>query len=120
MKKTEFILAALGVALLAAPWVLVAVAWRKWARTKAAPAFLTGNILATVSCCGLIPFVLPVTRRWEQTRIDALSCGLIVSFVSAVLALFILPFSQNRAKWLSFAACLLNACVVVMFFLSLD
>jgi hypothetical protein len=120
MKKTELILEVVAVVWFAAPWVLVSLAWRKWTRNKAAPAFLTGNILATVSCIGLLPFAMPVRMSWEQIRVDALEYGVIVSFVAAACALFILPFAQNRAKWLSFACSLLNACLVVMFFLTLD
>ena len=112
---------------LASPWALVALAWRKWARSKSEliedaiddPAFFIGQILTSISCCALVPLYLPATARWEQLRIEALEYGLIITAVSVLAALFILKFGINRARWLSFAGCLLNLGTVVMFALSL-
>jgi hypothetical protein len=111
----------------ATPWVLVALAWRKLARSRVSlvegviddPAFLIGQVLATVSCCALVPLYLPATRRWEQLRVDSLEWGLIITAVSVLMAMFILPFGLSRARWLSFVSCLLNLSTAVMFFLTL-
>lgn len=124
-KTPEWILVGLSVAWLATPWVLVALAWKKWARTRTKgtpledliddPAFLIGQILATVSCCALIPLFIPATYWWGRLRMDAVDRGLIISLVSGVIACFILPFALKRAKWLSFVSCLLNAGMVLVF-----
>ena len=122
-KLPEWLIIAVGLIWSAAPWVFAVMAWAKWARTRATrsdPAFLFGQILATVSCSALIPFYIPNTTRWEQLRIDVLEVGVLVSIVAAFVGLFILPFGRNRAKWLPFVSCLMNGGFVVMFFLSLD
>jgi hypothetical protein len=64
----------------ATPWVLVALAWRKWATSKVSlmedliddPAFLIGQVLATVSCCAPYP-ALPT--RNESLGADAGRCA---------------------------------------------
>jgi hypothetical protein len=112
----------------ATPWVLVTLAWRKWARSRVSlmegviddPAFLIGQVLATVSCCALVPFYLSASQRWEQLRVDALGWGLIITVFSVFMAMFILPFGLSRARWLSFVSCLRNLGIVVMFFLTLE
>ena len=83
------------------------------------PAFFIGQILATISCCALVPFFMPARPRWEQLRVEALDYGLVIGAVSALIALFVLPFGVNRSKWFSFASCLLNLSTVVLFVLSL-
>jgi|SRR5580704_12591079 hypothetical protein len=116
----DWIFAVLFVAWSATPWMLVVLAWRKWARSRAPiledliddPALLGGQILATVSCCALIPLWLTAIPRWESWPNIAIEYGMIASGVSAVVALFILPFGLRRAKWLSFASCSLNAGLV--------
>lgn len=95
----------------------------KWARAREIhrdPAFLVGQILATVSCSALIPFYIANTTRWEQLRINGLEIGVLVSIVAAFAGLFVLPFGRSRAKWLPFVGCLMPGGFVVMFFLSLD
>lgn len=124
-KTPEWFLAALAVVWLATPWVLVAFAWKKWApmRTKANPledliddpAFLIGQILATVSCCALIPLFISATSWWGRLRMETVDHGLIISLVSGLIAVFILPFGLRRAKWLSFVSCLLNFGMVLTF-----
>ena len=106
--------------------MLVALAWRKWAHTRSRgnpledliddPAFLIGQILATVSCCALVPLYLSAAYRWNQmSRMEVFDYGLIISVISAVLGVFVLPFGLKRAKWFSFVSCLLNACFVLVF-----
>jgi hypothetical protein len=110
----------------ATPWMLVVLAWRKWARSRTPlsedliddPALLGGQILATVSCCGFVPLWLTAIPRWKGWPNVAIEYGLIASGVSALVALFILPFGLKRAKWLSFASCVLNAGLVFMFLLA--
>jgi hypothetical protein len=110
----------------ATPWALVALAWRKWARTKVSlmedliddPAFLFGQILATVSCCSLVPLYITATTatyRWGHSHMEVLEYGVIISLVSGLIAVFILPFGLKHAKWLSFVSCLLNTGVVLLF-----
>jgi hypothetical protein len=84
------------------------------------PAFLIGQVLATVSCCALVPLYLPASQRWEQLRIDALEWGLIITAVSVFMVMFILPFGLGRARWLSWVGCLLNLGIIVMYFLTLE
>jgi hypothetical protein len=122
-KTPEWILIGLALIWLGTPWALVALAWKKWVRTRSKgnpledliddPAFLIGQILATVSCCALIPLFVPATYWWG--RIEAVNHGLIISLVSGFIAAFILPFGIRRAKWLSFVSCLLNAGMVLTF-----
>jgi hypothetical protein len=122
-----------GVALIwcVAPWMLTAFGWRKWAQTCGRsgliegfiddPAFLIGQILGTLSCLALVPLYAPATFRWEWLRVDAVNYGLILCIVSTLVALFVLPFGRNRAKWLILAGCVLNAGIVFgLFFLSLE
>jgi hypothetical protein len=122
-KTPEWILIGLALIWLGTPWALVALAWKKWVRTRSKgnpledliddPAFLIGQILATVSCCALIPLFVPATYWWGH--IEAVNHGLIISLVSGFIAAFILPFGIRRAKWLSFVSCLLNAGIVLTF-----
>jgi hypothetical protein len=124
-KTPEWILVGFAVAWLATPWVLVAVAWKKWLRMRTKgtalediiddPAFLIGQALATVSCCALTPLFIPATYWWGRLKMDAVDRGLIISLLSGVIACFILPFALKRAKWLSFVSCLLNAGMVLFF-----
>ena len=123
----HWVFLSLVIAWLTTPWVLVAWAWKKWVRVRAGfienfiddPALLLGQIFATVSCCGLVPFYLPVAPRWEQTRVDAIGWGLIITAVSVLIALFILPFGLNRIKWLSLSSCLLNLGALLLFALAI-
>jgi hypothetical protein len=124
-RTPEWILVGSALVWLTAPWVLVALAWKKWSRTRTNgnpledliddPAFLIGQILATVSCCALIPLLIPATYWWGRSRMEMVDHGLIVSLVSGRIACFILPFGLKRAKRLSFLSCLLNAGMVLMF-----
>jgi hypothetical protein len=112
----------LGIVLWAAPWMFVGTAWWRL-RDPALPsssALIGGNILATVSCCWLLPFVVPNTTPWEQLRVNVLSYSVILSAVCALLAICILPFSRSRVKWFSLLGSVLNACMITVFFLSLD
>jgi hypothetical protein len=121
-------LAAVGLALIwfAMPWVLIGLAWRKWARRPAGlmddliddPAFLVGQILASISCFALVPLYLSANPRAEPWLTKSVGWGLVISAASAVIAAFTLPFGLNRAKRLSFVSCVLNAVVVAFFFLS--
>jgi hypothetical protein len=126
MQRTpEWLLVALALVWLATPWVLVGLAWKKWARTRTKgnpledliddPAFLIGQILATISCCALIPLFIPATYWWGRLRMETVGHGLIISLVSGLIADFILPFGLRSAKWLSFVSCLLNAGMVLTF-----
>jgi len=125
-KTVEWTFIGLVLIWLAAPCLLVALAWRKWAHTRSRgnpledliddPAFLIGQILATVSCCALVPLYLSAAYRWNQmSRMEVFDYGLIISVISAVLGVFVLPFGLKRAKWFSFVSCLLNACFVLVF-----
>jgi len=128
-KTPEWLLIAIAIIWSLTPWMLVAMAWAKWARTRIQgntiddliddPAFFLGQILATLSCLTLVPFYMSTTTRWEQLRIYALEYGVIISGAAGLIALFILPFANRRAKWLSFTGCLFTESIVVMFFLSL-
>jgi len=99
------------------PWILLSLAWWKWARSRAAgnpieefiddPAFLGGQVLATVSCCALVPLFVS----------HLIGYGLIISATSGLIGAAVLPFGFKRAKWLSFVSCLLNAATVVVFML---
>ena len=71
--------------------------------------FLIGQILGTVSCCALLFFFLPLSETWGQVRVY----GVIVSCAAALIALSILPFGRNRAKWLTILGCIMNAALVV-------
>lgn len=129
-KGPDWILVGAGLIWSATPWMLMVLAWRRWAQKCSSggvvegfiddPAFLIGQILGTVSCFALVPLYLPATSRWEQLRVEALECGLIVCIVSSFLALFFLPFGHSKAKWLMLAGCVLNAGIVSIFFLSLS
>lgn len=108
-----------------APAALVALAWRRWAQSRGQStptgkpvdnrAFLIGQILGTISCCGILSFYVPVRGAWDQVR----EYGVIVSFATGLMALFILPFGRNRAKWLTAVGCIMNAALVVLFVSSL-
>jgi hypothetical protein len=110
----------------ATPWMLVGLAWRKWAGSRAPlldeliddPALLGGQILSTVSCCALVPLWLTAIPRWSSWPNVAIEYGMIASGVSALVALFILPIGRKSAKWLSFAGCVLNGGLVFMFLLA--
>jgi len=119
----ESVIRGVGIVLWTAPWVLVGVSWWKSLRQADPPrglALIVGNVLATVSCFWLLPFVVPNTTRWEQQRVNVLSYGVIVSVACALLAICILPFARPRVKWFSFSSSALNACMIALFFLSLD
>jgi hypothetical protein len=121
-RTPEWVVVGLALIWLATPWVLVALAWWKWARTRSEgnpvedliddPAFFVGQILASVSCCALVPLFIPAVGMWRMQAVDS---GLITSVVAALIAVFILPFGIKRAKWLSFVSSLLNVGIVVMF-----
>jgi hypothetical protein len=123
-RTPEWIVIGLVLMWLATPWVLVTLAWWKWARTRSEgnpledliddPAFLIGQILASVSCCALVPLFIPALGR---PHMQALDYGLIISILAALVGIFTLPFGLKRVKWLSFVSCLLNAGVVLMFIL---
>ena len=108
-----------------APAGLVALAWRRWARSRCQfaatgkrvdnRAFLIGQILGTISCCGILSVYVPVRGVWDQVR----EYGVIVSFTAGLMALFILPFGRNRAKWLTALGCIMNDALVVLFVSSL-
>ena len=125
MHTSEWMFDGLALLWVVTPWALVALAWKKWARTRTKgtpledliddPAFLIGQALATVSCCALTPLLVPATYWWSRFKMDAVDRGLIISLVSGVIACFILPFALKRAKWLAFASCLLNAGMVLFF-----
>jgi hypothetical protein len=129
-KTPEWVTIGIAIVWSLTPAVLLVLAWRNWARVSHKmgvvenliddPALIIGQIFGTVSCCALIPFYIPVTSRWEQLRIEALEYGVIVSIISALIGVFILPFGHSRSKWLTLGTCLLNAGIVVMFFRSLD
>jgi hypothetical protein len=110
----------------ATPWMLVVLAWRKWVRSGTPlledliddPALLGGQILSTVSCCALVPLWLTAIPRWRSWPNVAIEYGMIASGVSALVALFILPFGRKSGKWLSFAGCVLNGGLVFMFLLA--
>jgi hypothetical protein len=111
---------------LATPWALVALAWRKWVRTRTQespfedfiddPAFLFGQILASVSCCALAAIFIPAITQLHIKALDkAPDVGLVISAVSALIGIFVLPFAVKRVKWLGFASCLLNAGFIFAF-----
>ena len=97
---------------------LVAFAWKKWAQARGQlnaagepidnRSFLIGQILGTVSCCALLLFFVPLSKTWDQVRVY----GVIVSLAAALIALSILPFGHNRAKWLTITGCVMNAALV--------
>jgi hypothetical protein len=122
-KTPEWILVGLALVWLATPWVFVALAWKKWARTRTKgnpledliddPAFLIGQILATVSCCALIPLFIPALYWWG--RMEAVDHGLIIVWFQGLSRASSFRFGLKCAKWLSFVSCLQNAGMVLTF-----
>jgi len=122
-KALDSVFVVLGLIWLATPWVLVPLAWRKWARARRKgnpledliddPAFLIGQTLATVSCCAFVPVYIFVAAKMDQPR-QVLDSAVLVCFTSACVAVFTLPFAINRAKWLSFASSLLNVSAIAL------
>jgi hypothetical protein len=118
---------------LVTPWALVALAWRKWIRTRTPqgspcedfiddPAFLFGQVLASVSCCALAAIFIPAIMQLHVKALDkAPDIGLVISAVSALIGIFVLPFAVRRVKWLPFVSCLLNASgIAFLFFASIE
>ena len=113
----EALIASLGAIWMFMPWVLTAVAWRNSTKAGRPPdiPFLIGLSLATVSCCEVIPFLIPATTRWEQLRIDVMSYGALATALFTFVALFLLPFATVRRNWLAFASCIVNLLFVAIF-----
>jgi hypothetical protein len=118
----------LGFALvwLAMPWALVALGWRKWVQTRTDgsaledfiddPAFLIGHSLASVSCCALAALWIPTILRLHiKPQNMAPDYGFVISAVSALIGIFVLPFALKRVKWLGFASCVLNVGFIFTF-----
>jgi hypothetical protein len=123
-RALDWVFIVLGLIWLATPWVLVPVAWRKWAKGRRKgnplmedliddPAFLIGQTLATISCCAFIPIYIFVAVRMDQPR-HVLDSAVLLCFASACVAVLTLPFAVSRAKWLSFASSLLNASAIAL------
>jgi hypothetical protein len=122
-RTPDWIFEGLALVWLLTPWLLVAVAWRRWwaGRNKQNvleefiddPAFLVGQILATISCAA---FVAPLiqTGHW---RLRELEYAPALGTLAALIALPVLPFALKRAKWFPFAGCLLNVGLALEFFL---
>src|SRR5580658_2062605 len=118
--------AIIGVALVWAgtPWVLMALAWRKWASLRTTgnpledliddPAFLIGQALATVSCCALIPLYLATIYGGKQSSNEVVGYGLLIALISGFVGVVVLPFASKHAKWLPFVTCVLNTCFVLI------
>ena len=122
VRNVEWLAIGAGVVGMFAPWVLNATAWLKW-RKAGRPgdyAFLVGLSLATVSCCEVIPFWIPVTTRWEQLRVYVISYGALVAVVCTLIALVVLPFASLKTKWLAFASSTVTFLWVAMFLFSLS
>jgi hypothetical protein len=125
-KTPEWLFIGFALVWLATPWALVVSGWRTWVRTRTQgspwedfiddPAFLIGQSLASVSCCALaILFVPGLVRLHIKAPDKALDYGLVISAVSALLAVFVLPFALKSVKWLAFASCLLNGGCIFTF-----
>ena len=97
-----------------APAALVAFAWRRWVQARGQlnavgkpidnHPFLVGQILGTVSCCVSLVLFIP-GKTVDQVR----DVGAIISFAAALIALSILPFGRNKAKWMTILACAMTA-----------
>ena len=104
------------------PWLLVGVAWRRWwaARNRQNifedfiedPAFLFGQTLATISCRAFVASLMQI----GHLRLRVLDYAPELGTIAALIALTVLPFALKRAKWFPFAGCLLNAGLVLAFF----
>jgi len=129
---SEWMFNGLALVWLATPWALVALAWRKWVRTRTEgspvedfiddPAFLFGQVLASVSCCALAAIFIPAIMQLHVKALDkAPDVGLVISAVSALIGIFVLPFAVKRVKWLPFVSCLINASgIAFLFFASIE
>jgi hypothetical protein len=94
---SDWMFIGLALAWLATPWVLVAFAWKKWAKARRNgnpvedliddPAFLIGQILATVSCCAFIPVYIFAAARIDQPR-QVFDSAVLLCFASACAAVF--------------------------------
>lgn len=132
MDTSEWMFIGLALVWLVTPWALVALTWRKWLQTRAQgspvedfiddPAFLFGQVLASVSCCALAAIFIPAVMQLHSKALDrAPDVGLLISAVSALIGIFVLPFALRRVKWLPFVSCLLNASgVAFLFFASFE
>ncbi len=130
MKTTsEWVFIGFALVWLATPWALVALAWRKWVQTYKQespfedfiddPAFLFGQILASLSCCALAAIFIPAITQLHLKALDkAPDVGLVISAVSALIGIFVLPFAVKRAKWLPFVSCLLNVSGIAFLFIA--
>jgi len=126
---SEWVFIGFALVWLATPWALVALAWRKWVRTCTQespfedfiddPAFLFGQILASLSCCALAAIFIPAITQLHIKALDkAPDVGLVISAVSALIGIFVLPFAVKRAKWLPFVSCLLNVSGIAFLFIA--
>jgi hypothetical protein len=126
---SEWVFIGFALVWLATPWALVALAWRKWVRTRTQespfedfiddPAFLFGQILASVSCCALAAILIPAITQLHIKALDkAPDVGLVISAVSALIGISLLPFAVKRAKWLPFVSCLLNVSGIAFLFIA--
>ena len=103
MKTTsEWVFIGFALVWLATPWALVALAWRKWVRTRTQespfedfiddPAFLFGQILASVSCCAFAAIFIPAITQLHIKALDkAPDVGLVISAVSALIGILQFP-----------------------------
>ena len=83
------------------------------------PAFLFGQILASLSCCALAAIFIPAITQLHIKALDkAPDVGLVISAVSALIGIFVLPFAVKRAKWLPFVSCLLNVSGIAFLFIA--
>jgi hypothetical protein len=121
MRNVEWVIVAVTVVVMFAPWVLIATAWLKWGKAGRPRdyAFLIGLLLATVSCLEVIPFLIPVTTRWEQLRVYVISYGALAAVVCNLIALVVLPFASLKTKWLPFTSSAITLFWVAMFLFSL-
>lgn len=105
-----------------APFVLISAAWWRWGKAQQPRdlPFILGASLATLSCCEIVPFWIPVTTRWGQLRVDVISYGALVAVLCTIAALVILPFATLKAKWLAFTSSAVTLLFVAMFLLSLS
>ena len=102
--------AVMGAVWMFTPWLLTAVGWQRWIKAgcPAKGTILVGNVLATISCCQVIPFLIVVASGWSRVHVNILEVSFFVTAPCGFFAILLLPWAQLKAKWLAFVAAGMN------------